>query len=108
MKVIIRWLGIWFFAGALIALALDGMQSLANQAVTMTPLGELWYRLDPASLNTAQAAVQRHLSPELWDPVILSVLKLPVWAIAGAVAILLILLGRPRKRYDPLSDRAKT
>ena len=53
MKVIIRWLGIWFFAGALIALALDGMQSLANQAVTMTPLGELWYRLDPASLNTA-------------------------------------------------------
>lgn len=108
MKAIIRWLGIWLFAGALIALALDGMQSLANETLTLTPLGELWFRLDPASLNTAQAAVQRNLSPELWDPVILSILQLPVWAVAGTVAILLILLGRPRKRYDPLSDRAKT
>ncbi len=59
--------------------------------------GEVWFSLSPNSLNLMQAVVQRYLSPELWDPTIISVLKLPLIALTGllsAVFTALWLLAR--------------
>lgn len=72
-----RFIGLWLVAGALIALVVDGAKSIAAGSIVTTPLGQLWYDLDPASLNTAQAAIERHVHPGLWDPVILAVLLAP-------------------------------
>eukprot|EP00873_Tetraselmis_striata_P026105 jgi/Tetstr1/446369/TSEL_033911.t1 len=53
---------------ALVALVIDGTKTIAASAWVATPLGQYWFDFAPASLNTAQAAVQRHVSPFLWDP----------------------------------------
>jgi hypothetical protein len=60
--------------------------------------GELWFKLHAPSLNAAQAGIQRHVAPWLWDPVITWVLLAPAWAVLGAPGTLLVWLCRTRKR----------
>ncbi|MCR9242245.1 MAG: hypothetical protein NXH87_12770 [Rhodobiaceae bacterium] len=64
--------------------------------------GEIWFSLSPDSLNLMQAVTQRYVSPELWDPTIVAVLKLPavlslglLAALFGAYPILRALSSRP-------------
>jgi hypothetical protein len=59
-----------------------------------TPLGAVLFRLDPALLNTAQAGIQRHLAPGLWDNAALPLLELPAWALPLALGALLLLVRR--------------
>jgi hypothetical protein len=51
--------------------------------------GELWFALSPNTLNLMQAVTQRYVSPVLWDPVIVAVLKLPAVAVLGLLTALL-------------------
>jgi len=50
--------------------------------------GEVWFALSPNSLNLMQAVTQRYVSPELWDPTIISFLKLPLVAVTGLLSAL--------------------
>ena len=70
----------------------------------ITALGEHWFKLHPASLNTAQAAVERHVNPTLWDPVIITILQMPAWAVFGVLGLLLYIGGRKRKRAGVYSN----
>ena len=56
------------------------------------PLGEALFRYDPALLNIAQAGIQRHVSPALWDDVALPLLQRPSWALPVALGTLLLAL----------------
>jgi len=58
--------------------------------------GEIWYKLNVASLNAAQAGIQRYVSPTLWDPVITTILLFPAWAVPGVPGALLLWLCRAR------------
>ena len=63
-----------------------------------TPLGETLFRYDPAVLNTAQAGIQRYVSPALWDEAFLPLLERPAWALPAALgAFLLMLRGLLRR-----------
>ena len=57
------------------------------------PLGEALFRYDPALLNTAQASIQRHVSPVLWDQVALPLLERPSWLVPVALGVVLLALG---------------
>ncbi len=57
-----------------------------------TPLGEALFRYDPALLNTAQAGIQRHVSPALWDGAALPLLERPPWVLPAALGALLLIL----------------
>ncbi len=59
--------------------------------------GELWYQVDVASLNLAQAVVQRYLHPLVWEPVIVTVLNWPLWAVLGVPGLLLYVAARRRR-----------
>lgn len=61
---------------------------------TIISAGEVWYRLDRSSLNGAQAGIQRHVAPWLWDPVIATLLRGPAWAFLGLPGLALVLLCR--------------
>ena len=56
------------------------------------PLGEALFRYDPALLNTAQAGVQRYVSPVLWDEAALPVLERPSWLLPVALGAFLLML----------------
>jgi hypothetical protein len=103
LRFLARFVGLWLLAGALVALVVDGAKSIAAGSVLTTPLGLLWYSVSPDSLNAAQAGIQRHVLPYLWDPVIQSILLLPAFVVFGVLGALLMLAGR-RKRVPRLSE----
>jgi hypothetical protein len=57
-----------------------------------TPLGESLFRYDPALLNTAQAVIQRYVSPAIWDEAVLPLLERPSWVLPVALGALLLAL----------------
>jgi hypothetical protein len=62
-------------------------------------LGQVWFAVDPGSLNLLQALIERGLWPPLWDYLVFPVLRqpAPLVALAAAVATLLLFwLGRSR------------
>ncbi len=96
-----RFVGLWFVAGALVALTIDAAKSIAASALTMTPLGTALHTLAPATLLSAQTFVQRNIDPYiggwLWDPVIQWLLLLPTWVVLGFFGFLLTYVARRRR-----------
>jgi len=98
---ILRLIGLWLMLLAVVALVYDGTRILADDGrLVFTSLGEHWYSIDPASLNTAQAGIERHVAPFLWDPIISTILLTPAWIVAGMLGALIYLLGYRRKKLD--------
>ena len=83
-------------AGIVVAIR-DGVIWYETGTYPLISTGEAWYMVHSDSLNTTQAAVQRYLSPEIWDPGIQTVLLWP--AVATFVGAGLILLLLFRRRY---------
>ena len=94
----VRFIGLWIWAGAVVAAIYDGTKSLAASEFVMTPLGQTWYALHPNSLNGLQVFIERHMAEflftnvgdwagelglKLWYPVMQDyVLLAPTWAVA--------------------------
>jgi hypothetical protein len=94
LRLIFRFSGFLLLAGAFAALIVDGTRSIAAGAPALMPLGQLASTVFPDLFLKAQAAIQAHV-PFLWTPVIVPLLKSPVWLVAGVLGILLIVLARP-------------
>jgi hypothetical protein len=52
------------------------------------PLGSFLYSIDADLLNLLQAGIQRHLTPWLWDKVMVPVLIRPAWLLPAAAGLL--------------------
>ena len=96
-----RWLGyvgLVFLGLALTAFIYELLIALNSGSYRVIAAGELWFRLNPSSLNLAQAVTQRYLHPDLWNPMIISILQWPAWSILGAPGALLAILFGPWNR----------
>ena len=109
---IARALGWLMLALAVMAAGAEALHALEAGAAEWMPMGLLWYRLSPASLNLLQAVVQRHLWPALWDPGIVFVLNLPASAVLAGLGLVLLLAGgrsepdaSPRRRRRRFASR---
>ena len=105
IRFLFRFVGLWLLAGAFVALVIDGTRSIAASRLILTPVGEAWVAFHPASIELLRSAVERNLSPWLWDKVFVSILFLPLWMLLGALGVVLVLLGRPRVRPIGYSSR---
>ncbi|MEM7694633.1 MAG: hypothetical protein AAF318_09280 [Pseudomonadota bacterium] len=78
----------------------DLWQSVQQDRLVLTSLGEFAYSLSADTLNLAQAAIQRGVHPALWDPAIVYFLKLPGFTGLLILAAVVLLIGqliyRPR------------
>ena len=83
------------FAG-LVRLALDVKAWIASKIWDPIALGQLWYELNRSSLNLVQAVIQRYLSAQLWDQIIVNMLLW--WAFAFLIGLGMILLYLFRRR----------
>ncbi len=92
----IRALGFLALAGALVVAVEDGARSLANGALSLQPLGGSLARLAPQKFSQLPA-LAAHVSPKLWDPVLIDVLWLPTSAALLIVGALLAGLSSPRR-----------
>ncbi len=97
-----RFVGLWLIAGALVALVVDATKSIAASRLVVTSLGDTWGGINLASLMSVQQFFQRtveaYVGHWLWDPLIMSILLLPTWAILGAAGFLLTYFGRRRRK----------
>ena len=86
----------------LIILAVDLFSSLSTDGIIrLAALGEWWAWIHRDSLLILQPAVERHISPALWDPGIQTVLEWPAaadFAGLGAIFWLLHRWGCRRRR----------
>ena len=76
------------------------MAIIITGELTITPLGEIWARIDTASLQLLQAGVQRHVAPWLWDYILQPILEAPaalVFLILGAFFVLVFRRRRPKE-----------
>ncbi len=87
-----RVLAIVFFLFAALALVWDLVRWGGKGPVYLADLGTDWYALHPASLQLAQPAVQRYLSPALWDSFIQPVLLVPAVLLFGGLGLVFLLL----------------
>ena len=95
---IFRLIGYLLALAGLGFLIVDGARSIAAGELILTKFGQSWFDLDSASLNGAQALVQRYLHPYIWDPIIQTVLQWPTFAVALGLSLLFVVIGRPRRR----------
>jgi len=94
--VIGRIIGTLLLLAAVAAAGYEALAALQSGGWRPIALGELWYKLHSASLNGAQAGIQRYIAPWLWEPVITTVLLWPGWAVFGVPGAALLWLCRAR------------
>ncbi len=88
----LRTLAILFFVMAVLMFVMESVSAFTGGGpFRMRTFGEWWYAFSPSSLNGAQAFVQRYLWSGLWDPFVISFLRLP--GIPAAVGISAVLYG---------------
>ena len=96
-----RWIAAGLAALALIVLGTDLVAALLGGGTfRLSALGEWWVWIDTTSLQLLQAAVQRHLAPELWDHGIQPLLEWPLAVELAVLAVLFWAMGRRRRRAD--------
>lgn len=95
---LLRFLGYFFLCVALVAAAFDGARMLADKGeLAFTSVLQHWQTLHPAGLAAVQQAVEG-INSHLWSPLLMSVLVLPAWMVAGGLGIALYMAGYRRPR----------
>ncbi|MBS0536518.1 MAG: hypothetical protein JSR72_20895 [Proteobacteria bacterium] len=97
IRFLLRALGLFGLAAAFVLVIYDGTKSIAGNKLFLTSVGDLWTLLNPKSLAAIKPLVSPYASGMLWDPVTVTFLSWPAWAVLGVVAIIFLLLGRPRR-----------
>ena len=93
MLIFLRFIGWVLIVVALVVLGIELWILATTGSFTLHTWGELWYRLDPGSLNLYQAVVERYLSPELWDKVLAPLLLEEAFFVFALPGLLLASLG---------------
>ncbi len=99
---ILRLCGYFFLTLAMAAVAYDGARMIAdNGRLAFTSMQQHWLNLSPGSLDAARTAVEQ-VGVYLWSPLIMTILVLPAWVVAGGLGTLLYLAGyRPPRPTIP-------
>ncbi|MGB7257655.1 MAG: hypothetical protein ACRECC_00880 [Pseudolabrys sp.] len=97
IRFLFRFLGLLCLAGAFILVIYDGMKSIAGNAVFITNVRALWDIINASSLQSLKPLVETRIGPWAWDPIVVTALTWPSWAVLGVFGIVLIMLGRKRK-----------
>lgn len=92
---IFHWLGAVFLGLALVVFCGDLYVALtAGEGLRFHALGEWWIWVHRDSLLLLQPAIERHISPALWDPGIQTLLEWPAVADFAGLGAAFWLMGR--------------
>jgi hypothetical protein len=99
-RLLLRFSGLCLLATAFVTLLVDVTRSVAGARLYVTPLGDTLMALAPGKLALTQAFVEDRVHPIIWDPVLVDLMRLPVWLAVGAIGCMAIWLGRkPAPRF---------
>ena len=96
--IICRFLGYLLAIITLATVGYEAWQAVTNDGWKVIALGELWFKLDAQSLSISQAGIQRYVDPWLWEPIITTILLWPSWVVFGVPTLILMWVGRKKRR----------
>jgi hypothetical protein len=96
LRLLTRFLGLLLLAGGFIALIVDGTRSIAGGSLLVTSLRKGVSEGFPALYQTLQAGVEAK-SALLWDPVLTTLMALPVSVALGGLGALLIVFSHKQE-----------
>ena len=105
IRLIVRFLGLVLLAAAFAALVIDGTRSIAANTLLLTPLGQTAMWLFPNKFPLLQPMIEKNIHPLLWNPILLSALRLPAWLGLGLLGVACLELARKRQRQIGFSSR---
>jgi hypothetical protein len=99
LRFLFRLLATISLAIAVVMAVLDATRTVAASALVMTPLGESWLSVSPDTLAAARTFTHTTLHPLLWDPLMVGILRMPGFAVFGALALIFYIIGyQPARR----------
>ena len=99
IRFLFRFVGLLCLALAFIFLVYDGTKWIADGQVYVTSVSTIWSNVHQDSLVALQPQVERFLGPRFWQGVVQPYfLEQPAWLVLGIVGVLLILLGRKKRK----------
>lgn len=105
LRIAMRVLAYPLFLLAAVALITDVTRTTSGDAgLVMTSLAEHWRAVAPATFEAARTAVTRRAGAWMWDPTILSLLRLPGWLALGGLGVLLTYAGRRRRTVNVFAN----
>ncbi len=105
IRFVVRTLGLLVIAAGFAALVVDGTRSIAATDVRIMAFGDLCVTLFPAKFLLLQPLVERQIHPLLWDPVLLTLFRLPTWLVLALIGLLLMWLTQRRRTEIGYSSR---
>ena len=93
IRFLFRLLGFLVLAGGFVALVIDGTRAIASGKIDFTSTATSWGAVSPDSLASARSAVG-----EAGAAALDLVLAQPTCLVLGVVGVLLMLIGRRRRR----------
>lgn len=98
IRFIFRFVALLIFALACVFAVVDSARSVGASQFIFTPLSQTLAFISP-DLPGLWGDMFNNIHPMLNDPVLVTVLKLPTWLIAGTIAAFFYAIGhRPRRR----------
>jgi hypothetical protein len=97
IRFLFRFIGLICLAAAFILVIYDGTKSIAANSLFLTSTRTLWELINAGSLAKLRPMIEPYASGILWDPVMVSILAAPSWALLGGFGILLMMFGRRKK-----------
>jgi len=97
IRFLLRFLGLLCLAAAFILVIYDWTKSIASNALYITSVRTLWDTINAASLQNLRPLIEGKVAGFLWDPVMVTLLAAPSWALLGLFGVVLIMLGRRKK-----------
>jgi len=98
VRFILRALAVFCLALMVIVGVVDATRSIGVSALTLTLFAESWDVVAPGSRTALGQWLGEAIHPVLADPVLTTVTGWPTIAVFGGLALLLALLGRPRRK----------
>jgi len=97
VRFVLRLLGVLLFAGAFVAVVIDGTRSIAAGHFLPTSLQAAITLFSPDMVGEIETKMT-HVGAWNWEPVTLWLLAQPAFAVLGVAGLLLLLLGHQKAR----------
>ena len=83
----------------------NATQGFLGAEFSFAPIGQVWSEIHFGSLQVAQPAIERYLSPDIWEYGVLPVLLWPAAPVAFAVSVLFWVIRRRKPRISNTEPR---
>lgn len=97
MRFLLRFVSLLFLAAAIIVGIIDSIQSVAGEAVTLTPLGAALFSINPQILAATEAYFRAHISAQLWDSAVEWLLLQPAFGVFLLLSLVFWLIAWKRE-----------